>query len=185
MNLYRSGEGSRRCVLETPSPTHYDFLFQLAQEAGRAWPWGDRPVGAEMFAETLWAGVSANAVVLARSSGEPLGYVSLDKVTLFHGTGFLNAYLVPSAQRQGGAMEGVLFFIDCVFDRTPIRKLCMESIASISSSYGSLDIAREEARFVDHIRVGADSFTDLVVRAIHRVDWLEIRPAIARQLDLG
>ncbi len=177
ITLFDSGECTPRTELRVPTPDTYDFLFELALQSGRAWPWGSRPVSIETFAETLWQGVLTNCVIFSRSEGTPFAYVSFDRANLIHGTAYLNAYVEEAHRLRGFPFEAILLLVDRLFERAPIRKLYLESVGETFAKYSSPDIVRVEARFEKHFRVGND-FDDLVVSAVHLDDWLEIRSTI-------
>jgi len=175
--LYEHGERTSRTYLRIPTPDTYEYLFGLALQAGPAWPWAGRPISVESFPDTLWAGTSANCVVGSVETGEPIGFLSLDKLSLFHGTAYLNVYFDETQLRRGYTFEAVLLFVDRVFERTPLRKLYMESIGETFESYSSTQLLVEEARFVDHLRVGG-GFGDLVVSALFRDTWMAARDLV-------
>lgn len=170
MFVYEDGSGTPFTVLRTPTPESYSFLFSLAMEAGTSWPWGGQPPSFETFPGTIWRDAYANALIVARENSQSLGYAELYDVNLHHGTGFIRAYFSESSRGLLRRIEGLLFFIDQIFTRVPIRILYFESAAERAQQYFRATILEEEARFRDRLR-RAMTYEDLVVYRMTSSMW--------------
>jgi len=165
-----------RTTLRVVDPADYPFLRQLASSDTTLLRWRDRgqTPRPEQFVENLWAGVVAQFVVERRATGQPLGLVSCYAADARNRIAHLAVLFDPDADTgRRWRIEGVLLFVNYLFEAFDLRKLYAEvpafNLDEIRSGIGRL--FEEEGRLIDHEYLGG-RYWDMHLLALHRERFL-------------
>ena len=180
----------RNVALRPIAPSDYEFLrtAELSEDLGPRWRLRGATPSPEVYAQTLWAGVTAQFAVVDRRSPTPLGVVALYNADHKHGTGwFAVADLSPGAGSTR-VVQGAAIFLSYVFSTWNLRKLYVEAssfnLEQFKRVAGRLLV--EEGRLHDHFFY-AGQFWDLHHLAIYRDTWCQweqrILPALLPRTD--
>ncbi|MDQ3095157.1 MAG: hypothetical protein M3Q82_04235 [Actinomycetota bacterium] len=178
---------ARGAVLTTPrtcltlvTPVDYEFPYQLAVDAGDAWPWQCLPPSGESFAQSLWAGVAQQHVIRDRQGVAALELCSLYNASGVYRFGHLRVFLDRRCHRLGWPLEGVFAFVEHVFMRLELRKFYVETAASGFAAYESLG----KLAFAIEGRLRSDYHIDARhegcdVAAVSRERWRELHAVVS------
>lgn len=157
-------------------PGHHDYELlraaELSDALGPRWRHRGATPSPESFAQSLWAGVLAQHLVVDRRDGRPLGLVCAYGADLQSGTALVAFTRLDPADPGPRFGEGVFLFVDHLFTTWPFRKLCGESLAGNLDPFGSAvgSLLVEEGRWRSHVLV-AGQHVDVVLLALWRDTW--------------
>jgi len=177
--LYRSGETTPRTILMIPSPETYDFIYGLALDAGERFTWRGRSPARGAIEEVCWIDTYEHAVIYARRSRLPIGYVCLTRMNTHHGTAYLSLYLIPEARYRGYPMEAVCLLLRRLVTYTDCRKVYVERYrdpgADTSEDFGPFAL---EGCLKDYLRVRG-TLVDMLIGGATRDVLLEATAFVA------
>ena len=119
---------STRVALRPVVPGDTPRLFEMAFSPNNCHRWryfGGSTSFAE-FDRLLWDRVLCQFVVTRASNPVPIGLVQCVASNFRHGTAQINVLLAEGVQRQAWPFEGVVLFVNYLFETFPLRKLYAE-----------------------------------------------------------
>lgn len=178
----------RRVLLRAVLPADFEFLYRLNLESDIAVRWRHRGAtpSPEQFIATLWQGVVAQYIIEELATSQPIGQVYLHRVDTGNATGYAAVAVLGSFARRGFALEAGGLFLDHVFKVWNLRKIYAESLDFNYSNFatGAGRYFREEGRLGEH-EYHDGRYWDLVILALYREEWMNIRPLLERWLTSG
>jgi RimJ/RimL family protein N-acetyltransferase len=165
---------SRRVFLEPLGSWHINDLYALVTDERTAafWPLNGKVPDPERFEQYLWAKSGLQYVICRRDSGSVIGLIQAIDRDARNGIVGIGLFLSPDLWRSGWPLEGIVLFLDLLFEGLGCRKVYFEMSASTACSLGgALDtwLARE-VTLRDHIRQG-DGYVDDHIYALFREQW--------------
>ena len=164
----------RWVTLRPIRPVDYDAIrmAELDDTLGVRWRHGGATPGPEQFAQTLWAGVLVQYLVVANDDRRLVGLVSAYNADLRSGTCSVGFARFDPADRGPGLVEGVVLLTDHLFTHWPFRKLYGETLGFNLSNLGAVlgPLLVEEGRLREHAFVGGRHW-DLHYLALYRETW--------------
>lgn len=164
----------RSVALRPLGPGDYEFLrnAEVSEELGPRWRFRGATPSPEMYAQSLWQGVTAQFVIVEAGSPRPIGLVSLYNVEHAQETAY---FAVADLRTGGGAtrvVQGAVLFLSYVFQVWNLRKVYVETYEYNLRQFASLKdrLLIEEGRLRDHFFLGG-RYWDLVTLALYRDDW--------------
>lgn len=169
---------TRRVFLDYVRPPDLELLFELFAnpETGPSFRFGGRVPNPQYLHEHLWDGVLAQWMVTGVRDGRRKGLVVIGSPDFQNGFAYTSALATQEARHTGLVLEGLGLAIDYAFRTWPFRKLYAEvsdcNLPQFAGSVGRFCV--EEGRLRRHqFRDG--EFRDLVVLALYREHWQDIR----------
>jgi acyl carrier protein len=162
---------SRHVYLKPIAPGDYGLL-QILETIGDAAPrWRHRGVtpSPEQWAQTLWAGVLVQFLVVGAQSNKPVGRVVIYQPNFQDRYAYFAALKFEPSDRSPLMVLGISLFLEYVFSHWEFEKLYMEvpeyNLDQFASGVGRLfDV---EARLRGHLKLGGRSWDQLVL-ALYR-----------------
>lgn len=161
-----------RTRLRPMGPGDLPFVAALASTPENLWTWRQRGAtySQEAFAELVSSGALCQFVVQRRASGQPIGHVAA--VAPDHRNGHAHLTVLYDGNARAGVgwrLEGLVLFVNYLFQTFPLRKLYAEvpefNMARFASGAGRF--FAEEGRLREHEFL-AGTYWDLLIIAIHR-----------------
>jgi len=172
LSLPREG---RLAKLVPVSDVHLPFLYSLATSERTGFRWGIvgtllRP---DQFAESLWAGIWCQFVVVRRSDDRPLGLVVGYDPNFNDGYAYGAEVLIDEAQVTGVGVEALGLFLNILFSSFNFRKIYFEVLEyNLSRMQGAVgDWLHEEGRLKDH-SFFAGEWWDKITLAMYREEFV-------------
>lgn len=172
---YLDGTSVRLRQLEPPD---YPFLRQLELRPPYGVLYRHRGLtpGPESYAQSLWAGVLCQFMVVAKPDGRPLGAVAAFSNDYRNGICKVATIIDPDRAAGSAGIEGMRLFVDYLFAVFPIRKVMADVIEfnwpQVSSGAGRL--FQLEGVLRDH-EYHDGRYWDVRILAIHRAQWASWR----------
>lgn len=160
--------------LERASPDHHGFLYALAATVPEQWPRLCRrglPDPHELPI-ALWAGV-VHQVVVCRG-GVPVGVASLHDVEPGHGTGWIDAVVLPGGDLAGARGAAAWAVVHHGFEALGLRLLYENHRGIDGSALAEAGLpAVEEARLADHWWADGQ-WWDRIITAVDRTGFSRV-----------
>jgi RimJ/RimL family protein N-acetyltransferase len=163
----------RHVTVRPLHPGDYGPLFEIAlfTDAGSRWRLHGEAPTQDRFLELLLKDARVTFAIEQNSDGRVLGMVQLWLYDPLSRNGHITAFLHPQVQGRGWPLEGILIFIDYVFNAFNLYKLYFESLEDEYRMYGSMvgPVLRHEGRLREHKwRFGR--LVDLHILALYEED---------------
>jgi acyl carrier protein len=162
---------SRHVYLKPITPGDYPLL-QILETVGDAAPrWRHRGVtpSPDQWAQTLWAGVLVQFMVVGAQTNKPIGRVVIYQPNFQDRHAYFAAMRFDPADRSPLMVLGISVFLEYVFGHWEFEKLYMEvpeyNLDQFASGLGRL--LEIEARLRGHLKLGGRSWDQLVL-ALYR-----------------
>jgi hypothetical protein len=158
--------------------THGDYeslmLAELSPELGPRWRHRGGTPSPEAFAQTLFAGVLAQFLVVDREHGRPIGLVSVYHPDPINQHAYIALARLPGSSPRTRVIEGMLLFLDYVFECWPFRKLYAEALEFNFDQFssGSGRMFDVEARLPERAFFASRMWDQFII-AITRESWAE------------
>lgn len=170
----------------TPEDAGTIDLIDAIGEAQGTWRRnGTMPSPAARIADT-WAGVLAQRLVVERTQGVPLGYVTAYDANLRDGTAWLAVAATAESTQQGTSLLGLAIFISELFGEWPLRKLYAACADDALVRYRSVirsGLFVEEGRLSNDLVRPDGRMVDVLWLALTRDRWAETwGPVVRRRL---
>ena len=158
------------------------YAAAINPRVSHRWRFRGRTPSPEEFRATLYKGSLAQFMIKARSvGGEPIGLVSAYDADMISGHCYAAVQRTPhgtsnEAVGHGLMIEGVLTFVQYLFDHFSLRKIYFE-IPEYNRDFLNSDggLLEQEGRLIEH-QYYADRYWDLYTYALYRSKWEEIAP---------
>jgi RimJ/RimL family protein N-acetyltransferase len=164
----------RRVALRPVRPADYDLLYrmELSEALGQRWRHRGWTPSPERFVQSLWEGVTAQFMVVDKSTNEPVGLVAGYGLDWRDATCSLAITAFPSHIGAGWILEGAELFLDYLFMLFPLRKVYAETVAGNYETFtaGAGLVFHEEGRLRDHDFYDG-KYWDKVTLAVYRDEW--------------
>ncbi len=154
----------------------YAYLYELSLSAenNARWRYRGATPSPERFVADLWSGVQAQFIIETPEPRKRAGLVVAYNADLADGTVYLGALIDNEHHCKVWPMEGVLLFVDYLFQNWAFRKVYAEttefSAAHFSSGVGKF--FEEEGRFRQH-QYFKGRYWDYIIYALTRQLWEE------------
>ncbi len=152
----------------------YAYLYQLSLSAenNARWRYRGSTPSPERFVADLWSGVQAQFIVETPAPRNRAGLAVAYNADLANGTIYLGALIDNEHHGKAWPMEGILLFVDYLFQNWTIRKVYAEttefSAAHFSSGLGKL--FTEEGRLKQH-QYFQGRYWDYLTYSLTREHW--------------
>ena len=152
----------------------YAYLYELSLSAenNARWRYRGSTPSPERFVGDLWSGVQAQFIVETPEPRKRAGLVVAYNADLANGTVYLGTLIDNEHHRKAWPMEGILLFVDYLFQNWTFRKIYAEttefSAARFSSGAGKL--FTEEGRLKQH-QYFQGRYWDYLTYALTREQW--------------
>lgn len=172
---YLEGTSVRLRQLEPPD---YPFLRQLELRPPFGVLYRHRGLtpGPESYAQSLWAGVLCQFMVVTKDRGHPVGAVAAFSNDYRNGICKVATIIDPSREPGSAGIEGMRLFVDYLFAVFPVRKVMADVIEfnwpQLASGAGRL--FQLEGVLRDH-EYHDGRYWDVRLLAIHRARWTSWR----------
>lgn len=175
--------GPRAIVLEgefvrlRPVGQHdYSYLYDLSLSAqnNARWRYRGATPSPERFVADLWSGVLAQFLIESPEPRKRAGLVVAYNSDLANGTVFLGVLIDNTYHRKVWPLEGILLFVDYLFQNWTIRKVYAETTEFSASHFasGAKTLFEEEGRFHDH-QYFQGRYWDYIHYSVTRKRWEE------------
>ncbi len=120
--------GGRHTSLRLVDPSDYGFLSDISRRGDRLVKYRGRGVThrPEQFVEYLWNDVLCQFVVHRKSDAAPLGLISCYRPDFTAGHAHFSIVMADPSPMAGWQLEGLVLFLNYVFEVFPLRKLYVE-----------------------------------------------------------
>ena len=154
----------------------YGYLYDLSLSAknNARWRYRGATPSPERFVADLWSGVLAQFVVETPESRKRAGLVVAYNADLANGTVYLGVLIDNIHHRKVWPLEGVLLFVDYLFQNWTFRKVYAETteFSAAHFSSGAKILFEEEGRFRDH-QYFQGRYWDYIFYSLTRKRWDE------------
>jgi acyl carrier protein/RimJ/RimL family protein N-acetyltransferase len=162
---------ARHVYLKPITPSDYPFLqmLELAGELAPRWRHRGATPNPDQWAQTLWAGVLAQFMVVGVTTNKPIGRVVIYQPNFQDRYAYFAALRFEPSDRSPVMMLGISLFLRYVFTYWDFDKLYMEvpeyNLPQFASGLGRF--FEIEGRLRGHFRVGGRSWDQLIL-ALYR-----------------
>ena len=162
----------------------YAYLYELSLSAVNSARWRYRGAtpSPEQFVSDLWNGVQAQFMIETPEPRKRAGLVVAYNADQANGTVHLGVLIDGAHHRRVWPLEGVLLFVDYLFQHWAFRKVYAETSGFNAAHFGSGAgrLFEEEGRLRDH-QYFHGRYWDQVIYSVTREHWsLCGRPLLAR-----
>lgn len=154
--------------------TDYGYFYDLSLSAqnNARWRYRGSTPSPERFVTDLWSGVQAQFVIETPPPRKRAGLVVAYNADLANGTVYLATLIDNEYHRKVWPLEGILLFVEYLFQNWNFRKIYAEtpefSASQFSSGAGSL--FEEEGRLRQH-QYFKGRYWDFIIYALARELW--------------
>ncbi|MCU7921048.1 MAG: GNAT family N-acetyltransferase [Candidatus Thiodiazotropha sp. (ex Dulcina madagascariensis)] len=154
----------------------YGYLYDLSLSAknNARWRYRGATPSPERFVADLWSGVLAQFMVETPEPRKRAGLLVAYNADLANGTVYLGVLIDNAHHRKVWPLEGVMLFIDYLFQNWTFRKVYAETteFSAAHFSSGVKTLFEEEGRFRDH-QYFQGRYWDYIYYALTRKRWEE------------
>ncbi|MEJ2608967.1 MAG: GNAT family protein [Candidatus Thiodiazotropha sp.] len=154
----------------------YGYLYDLSLSAknNARWRYRGATPSPERFVADLWSGVLAQFLVETPEPRKRAGLVVAYNADLANGTVFLGVLIDNAHHCKVWPLEGVLLFVDYLFQNWTFRKVYAETteFSAAHFSSGAKILFEEEGRFREH-QFFQGRYWDYIYYSLNRKRWEE------------
>lgn len=154
----------------------YGYLYDLSLSAknNARWRYRGATPSPERFVADLWSGVLAQFLVETPEPRKRAGLLVAYNADLANGTVYLGVLIDNIHHRKVWPLEGVLLFVDYLFQNWTFRKVYAETteFSAAHFSSGARVLFEEEGRFRDH-QYFQGRYWDYIYYSLTRKHWEE------------
>jgi hypothetical protein len=152
----------------------YGYLYDLSLSAknNARWRYRGATPSPERFVADLWSGVLAQFLIETPEPRKRAGLLVSYNADLANGTVYLGVLIDNAHHRKVWPMEGILLFVDYLFQNWTFRKIYAETteFSAAHFSSGAKTLFEEEGRFRDH-QYFQGRYWDYIYYALTRQRW--------------
>jgi len=169
---------SSRVALRPVELNDYPALFKMTSRAEATYRWRFRGAtpSPEDFRELLWRGVLGQFVIARRGAPGVVGLVTAYDVDFPNQTAHLAVLVDEEHRGRGWPLEGVVLFLNYLFEHWPFRKLYADALEFNATTYlsGAKRLFEVEGTLRKH-EYYQERYWDLLVLAVYRERWEAMR----------
>jgi RimJ/RimL family protein N-acetyltransferase len=154
----------------------YGYLYDLSLSAknNARWRYRGATPSPERFVADLWSGVLAQFLVETPEPRKRAGLLVAYNADLANGTVYLGVLIDNAYHRKVWPLEGVLLFVDYLFQNWTLRKVYAETteFSAAHFSSGAKTLFEEEGRFREH-QYFQGRYWDYIFYSVTRKRWEE------------
>jgi len=154
----------------------YAYLYDLSLSAknNARWRYRGATPSPERFVADLWSGVLAQFLVESPEPRKRAGLLVAYNADLANGTVYLGVLIDNAHHRKVWPLEGVMLFVDYLFQNWTFRKVYAETteFSAAHFSSGAKTLFEEEGRFREH-QYFQGRYWDYIYYSLTRKRWEE------------
>lgn len=165
----------------------YAYLYDLSLSAknNARWRYRGATPSPERFVSDLWSGVLAQFIVETPEPRKRAGLLVAYNADLANGTIYLGVLIDNEHHRKVWPIEGIMLFVDYLFQNWTFRKLYAETTEFSAAHFasGAKILFEEEGRLRDH-QYFQGRYWDYIFYALTRERWEEQGRELINKISL-